>query len=62
MIVQTNHAEYKDLTAADVPGVKLVIDGSNITIAKNWTGTPRLVLGDGSASPTSRLRRPEPCG
>ncbi|GAA1288130.1 nucleotide sugar dehydrogenase [Brachybacterium alimentarium] len=50
VIVQTNHAEYKDLTAADVPGVKLVIDGRNITIAENWTGTPRLVLGDGSAS------------
>ena len=50
VIVQTNHAEYKDLTAADVPGVKLVIDGRNITTAENWTGTPRLVLGDGSAS------------
>jgi len=50
VIVQTNHAEYKDLTAADVPGIKLLVDGRNITTAENWTGTPRLVLGDGSAS------------
>ena len=50
VIVQTNHPEYRELTAADVPGVKLIVDGRNITAAENWTGTPRLVLGDGSAS------------
>ncbi|MCT1775061.1 nucleotide sugar dehydrogenase [Brachybacterium sp. p3-SID957] len=50
VIVQTNHPEYAELTASDVPGVKLIIDGRNITTAENWTGTPRLVLGDGSAS------------
>ncbi|MGY5765923.1 nucleotide sugar dehydrogenase [Brachybacterium sp. DNPG3] len=50
VIVQTDHPEYKDLTAADVPGVKLLVDGRNVTTAENWTGTPRLVLGDGSAS------------
>lgn len=50
MIVQTNHPEYRDLGSSDVPGVKLIVDGRNITTAQNWTGTPRLVLGDGSAS------------
>ena len=50
VIVQTNHPEYRELTAADVPGVKLIVDGRNITTAENWAGTPRLVLGDGSAS------------
>ncbi|MGP9539020.1 nucleotide sugar dehydrogenase [Brachybacterium sp. AOP43-C2-M15] len=50
VIVQTNHPEYRELSAADVPGVRLVVDGRNITTAENWTGTPRLVLGDGSAS------------
>ncbi|WP_246954741.1 nucleotide sugar dehydrogenase [Brachybacterium sp. Marseille-Q7125] len=50
VIVQTDHPEYAELSAADVPGVKLLIDGRNITTAKNWQGTPRLVLGDGSAS------------
>ncbi|MGM1028343.1 MAG: nucleotide sugar dehydrogenase [Actinomycetota bacterium] len=50
VIVQTNHPEYAQLSAADVPGVKLIVDGRNITTAENWAGTPRLVLGDGSAS------------
>ncbi|PMC76518.1 nucleotide sugar dehydrogenase [Brachybacterium sp. UMB0905] len=50
VIVQTDHPEYAELSAADVPGVKLLIDGRNITTAKKWQGTPRLVLGDGSAS------------
>ena len=50
VIVQTNHPEYRDLGSADVPGVKLIVDGRNITSAENWTGTPRLVLGDGQNS------------
>src|SRR5699024_1049587 len=50
VIVQTNHPEYRELGTKDVPGVKLIVDGRNITTAENWTGTPRLVLGDGSAS------------
>ncbi len=50
VIVQTNHPEYAELSSQDVPGVKLIVDGRNITTAENWTGTPRLVLGDGSAS------------
>jgi UDP-N-acetyl-D-glucosamine dehydrogenase len=50
VIVQTDHPDYKDLTAADVPGIRLLVDGRNVTRAENWTGTPRLVLGDGSVS------------
>lgn len=50
LIVQTNHAMYRDLTAADAPGVRLLVDGRNITSVEAWAGTPRLVLGDGSAS------------
>ena len=50
VIVQTNHPEYAALRSADVPGAKLIVDGRNITTAENWQGTPRLVLGDGSAS------------
>ena len=51
--MQTNHPEYTDLTAADVPGVRLLVDGRNITTAENWTGTPRLVHGDGQGSTTT---------
>ena len=47
VVVQTNHPEYRDYTAATVPGVKLVVDGRNITTGENWIGTPRIVLGDG---------------
>jgi UDP-N-acetyl-D-glucosamine dehydrogenase len=50
VIVQTNHPEYLELGAGDVPGVRLVVDGRDITTAENWQGVPRLVLGDGSAS------------
>ncbi|TDP80073.1 nucleotide sugar dehydrogenase [Brachybacterium sp. AG952] len=50
VIVQTNHPEYRELGTTDVPGVKLIVDGRNITTAENWAGTPRLVLGDGSGS------------
>ncbi|WP_106507147.1 nucleotide sugar dehydrogenase [Brachybacterium timonense] len=53
VIVQTNHPEYKDLTSSDVPGVKLIVDGRNITTAENWRGTPRLVHGDGQGSTTT---------
>src|SRR5699024_4079191 len=49
-IVQTNHPEYRELTAAEVPGVKLLIDGRNITTAAHWKAAPRLVLGAGSTS------------
>ena len=52
-IVQTNHPEYADYTAEDVPGVKLLVDGRRITRGENWTGTPRIVLGDGQATVTA---------
>ncbi|MDU1123461.1 MAG: UDP binding domain-containing protein, partial [Dermabacter sp.] len=49
-IVQTNHPEYRGYTAETIPGVRLLIDGRNITAAENWVGTPRLVLGNGENS------------
>lgn len=49
-IVQTNHPEYREYTAETIPGVRLLIDGRNITGAENWKGTPRLVLGNGEDS------------
>ncbi|MFK5690761.1 nucleotide sugar dehydrogenase [Ornithinimicrobium sp. LYQ92] len=50
VVIQTNHPEYAELTSASVPGVKLVVDGRNITSSKDWPGIPRMVLGDGSAT------------
>lgn len=44
-ILQTDHAEYRDLAPADLPGVKLLVDGRNATDASRWAGTPRIVVG-----------------
>lgn len=48
-IVQADHAEYKALTAADLPGIRLLVDGRNSTSPEAWVGTPRLVIGGGGA-------------
>ncbi|MCI9889618.1 nucleotide sugar dehydrogenase [Micrococcales bacterium 31B] len=51
VIVQTDHPEYAEVGASDFPGVRLVIDGRRVTSAEKWTGTPRIVLGEGVATP-----------
>src|SRR5699024_3297637 len=47
VVVQTDHADYRTLAPADVPGVRLLVDGRRITDAALWTGTPRVVVGQG---------------
>jgi len=44
-ILQTDHAEYRDLSPDQLPGVKLLVDGRAITNSEVWTGTPRIVVG-----------------
>lgn len=44
-ILQTDHAEYRDLAPDHLPGVKLLVDGRNATDAGRWVGTPRIVVG-----------------
>ncbi len=44
-ILQTDHADYRDLTPAQFPGVKLLVDGRAATDAALWAGTPRIVVG-----------------
>jgi len=44
-IVQTDHADYRTITPADLPGVKLLVDGRNATDPALWAGTPRIVVG-----------------
>ncbi|BDZ53742.1 nucleotide sugar dehydrogenase [Agromyces marinus] len=46
-IVQADHAEYRTMQPADVAGVRLLVDGRNITDARTWAGTPRIVIGAG---------------
>lgn len=42
------HSQYGNLSPADLPGVRLLVDGRRINPAK-WQGTPRLVVGCGMA-------------
>ncbi|MCL3776986.1 MULTISPECIES: nucleotide sugar dehydrogenase [unclassified Actinomyces] len=46
-IVQADHPEYRTLTPADLPGVRLLLDGRRATDPALWAGTPRLVIGGG---------------
>lgn len=51
-ILQTDHAQYRGLNPAQLPGVKLLVDGRNATDSAQWVGTPRIVVGAAS-SPVS---------
>jgi UDP-N-acetyl-D-glucosamine dehydrogenase len=44
-ILQTDHADYKELGPDQLPGVKLLVDGRAATDAARWAGTPRIVVG-----------------
>jgi UDP-N-acetyl-D-glucosamine dehydrogenase len=46
-IVQTDHADYRTIGPAELPGIRLVVDGRNSTDAATWAGTPRIVVGAG---------------
>lgn len=46
-VLQTDHAGYRDLSAADLPGIRLLVDGRAATDAARWAGTPRIVVGVG---------------
>jgi nucleotide sugar dehydrogenase len=45
VVIQANHTEYGQLTAADVPGVRTVIDGRLVSRAENWPGANYRALG-----------------
>ncbi|QFG68368.1 nucleotide sugar dehydrogenase [Ornithinimicrobium pratense] len=46
-IVQADHPEYADLSATDLPGLRLLLDGRRITDPTAFTGIPRLTIGGG---------------
>ncbi|MGN6160916.1 MAG: nucleotide sugar dehydrogenase [Marmoricola sp.] len=48
VIVQADHAQYKDLTAEDLPGVSVFVDGRGIADPANFPGVTYLRVGDGS--------------
>ena len=46
-VVQTDHVEYGELTPEDLPGLKVIVDGRDVTDPHRWIGTTRIVLGRG---------------
>ncbi len=44
-VVQADHAEYRTLGAADLPGVRVLLDGRRVTDPARWAGVQRIVLG-----------------
>jgi len=48
-ILHTDHGAYRTLAPADLPGIRLLIDGRNATDPGRWAGTPRIVVGAGQA-------------
>lgn len=49
-ILQTDHANYRELAPAQLPGVRLLVDGRAATDAARWSGVPRIVVGAASAA------------
>ncbi|SDU86574.1 nucleotide sugar dehydrogenase [Jiangella alkaliphila] len=49
-VVQADHPEYRELGAADLPGVKVLVDGRNVTDESRWAGVTRIVVGRSTAS------------
>lgn len=48
-VVQADHAEYADLSSADLPGVRAVVDGRRVTDPARFDGVPHRVIGQTSA-------------
>ena len=47
-IIQADHREYRGLTPADLPGLRLLVDGRHVTSPASWAGTPRIAIGSGA--------------
>ena len=50
VIVQADHTAYRSVAPGHFPGVRLLVDGRNVTDPALWVGTPRLVVGGGGVS------------
>ncbi|MFI6827191.1 nucleotide sugar dehydrogenase [Kribbella sp. NPDC050241] len=44
-VLQADHPEYAQLTPAELPGVKVLVDGRDRTNPARWAGVRRLVIG-----------------
>jgi len=46
-IIQTDHQEYRRLAAADLPGIRTLVDGRRVTDPAAWDGVQRRMIGAG---------------
>lgn len=46
-VVQADHAEYARMSAADLPGVRVVLDGRDVLDPSRWPGVTVVALGRG---------------
>ncbi|MDO4791925.1 MAG: nucleotide sugar dehydrogenase [Buchananella hordeovulneris] len=44
-VIQTDHPEYAQLTAADLPGIRALLDGRRVTNPDNFEAVARLAIG-----------------
>ncbi|WP_281286631.1 UDP binding domain-containing protein, partial [Catellatospora sichuanensis] len=44
-IIQADHAEYRNLGPAELPGVRVLVDGRRVTDPARWADTDRIVIG-----------------
>lgn len=44
-VVQTDHAEYRLLTPAELPGIRTFVDGRRVSTADAWPGVTYRVIG-----------------
>lgn len=45
-IVQADHPQYREISAEDLPGLRLLLDGRRVTDPERFGGIPRIVIGD----------------
>ncbi|MBV9920348.1 MAG: nucleotide sugar dehydrogenase [Pseudonocardia sp.] len=45
-VVQADHAAYGDIGAADLPGLRVLVDGRRVTSEQGWDAATRVVLGE----------------
>jgi nucleotide sugar dehydrogenase len=44
-VVQADHAEYRTLGVAELPGVRVLVDGRRVTDPARWPGVRRILIG-----------------
>lgn len=54
VIVQADHPEYREVGPSDFPGVRLLIDGRNVTASETWAVVPRMLIGRLKSPDTQR--------